>query len=121
MIAASPPTPGLVSLNRHVVGHRTVLTVAGEVDIATAPELSAAIEAATADGAMELWIDLTQTEFMDSCGLHAILDAHVKTGVLGRRLVLICPPGAVRRLFEVTRVDGLLPVFDDLTEAQRNS
>src|SRR5688500_14777411 len=124
MIAVSPlksHPPGRLSLIRHVVGHRTVLSVAGEVDILTAPDLRAAIDAATSDGAMELWIDLTETEFMDSSGLHAILDAHERTRDLKRRLAVICPPGAVRRLFHIAGLEGLLPIFDDRTSAQLNS
>jgi anti-anti-sigma factor len=90
-------------------------------DRLTAPHLRAAIDAASADGAMELWIDLTHTEFMDSSGLHAILEAHERAGERNRRLAVICPPGAVRRLFDVTLVDGRLPIFGDRTSAQRNS
>ena len=82
--------------------------------------MTAALDAASADGAMELWIDLTQTEFMDFSGLHAILDAHKRASGLRRRFAVICPPGGVRRLFEVTRADAQLPVFDDRTSAQRN-
>jgi anti-anti-sigma factor len=110
-----------VTLIRRVVGHRAVLSVAGEIDLLTAPDFRRAIEEATADGIVELWIDLTQTGFMDSTGLHAILDARERAGELGWRLAVICPPGGVRRLFEVARVDGSLPIYDDRTSAQRGS
>ena len=103
----------------HVIGRRTVVAVQGEIDLDTAPALVAAIDQALSDGAAELWIDLTETEFMDSSGLHALLDAQRRTSEINRRLAVICPGGAVRRLFEIAGVLGHMPLFDDRATAHR--
>jgi anti-anti-sigma factor len=47
-----------------VIGRRTVVAVQGEIDLDTAPALVDAIAEALSAGAAELWIDLTDTEFM---------------------------------------------------------
>lgn len=112
---------GPCRLVRHVVGRRTVLSVSGEVDLATSPELAAAIDAAVNAGALELWIDLSDTDFMDSSGMHALLDGHARTRELQRRLAVICPPGPVRRVLDIARVSEMLPVYDDRTAAQHAS
>ena len=39
---------------------------------------------------------------MDSSGLHVLFDSQVRASALERRLRIICPPGPVRRLFEVS-------------------
>lgn len=121
LASPSPAEAGRVTLTHHAIGHRTVLAVAGEVDLLTAPELRVALDAAWETGAMELWIDLTETEFMDSTGLHAIVDAHERARELQRRLAVICPPGGVRRVFDVAGLTDRIPVFDGRGAAQRSS
>jgi anti-anti-sigma factor len=103
----------------HVVGHRTVLEVHGEIDLDSAAGLSTAIEAALADGAHELWIDLTQTDFMDSTGLHLLLGTRERMRELNRRLAVVCPAGAVRRVFDLAGVDGRLALYADRDAAHR--
>ena len=103
------------------VGHRTVLAVTGEVDLATAPELRSAVDTALASGAQELWLDLSATAFMDSSGLHVLLDAHRRMRRLRRRLAIVCPGGPVRRLFEIAGVADALPLYEDRATAQRDA
>ena len=117
-----PPLPvPTLSVSRDLVGRRTVLHVAGEVDVATAPMLAEAIEAAVAAGAAELWVDLTATGFMDSSGLHALVGAHQRLRELNRRLAVICPDGCVRRLFDMAGVSRLLRIHESRAAAHREA
>jgi anti-sigma B factor antagonist len=119
---SSPPPHDPVAtlvLTRHVVGRRTVLRVAGEIDIATAPTLAGAIDTAVAAGALELWIDLTPTSFMDSAGVHVLLAAHARLRELNRRLAVICPGGSVRRVFDLAVAGERLALYEDRAAAHR--
>ena len=91
-----------MTVRRLDVDGRAVLAVGGEVDIATAPELRSAIDSVLDSGAVEVCLDLGGTSFMDSSGLHALFDGQVRASAVGSRLTIICPPGPIRRLFEVT-------------------
>ena len=104
-------------VTHHVVGRRTVLAVEGEIDLASVPVLASAIDAALADGAAELWIDLTDTRFMDSSGVHLLVTTRSRVRDLNRQLAIVCPPGPVRRLFEVAGVMDHLPVYEDRAAA----
>lgn len=104
-------------VTRDVVGRRTVLAVGGEIDLGSVAVLAEAIDAALAGGAAELWIDLTPTLFMDSSGLHLLLTTRTRVRDLDRRLAIICPPGPVQRLFEISGARDHLPVFDDRAAA----
>jgi anti-sigma B factor antagonist len=106
-------------VTQQVIGRRTVLAVRGEIDLDSVGALSAAVEAALAGGAAELWIDLTHTRFMDSSGLHVLLDTRSLVRDLNRKLAVICPPGTVRRLFDIAGVTELLPLYDDRAAAHR--
>jgi anti-anti-sigma factor len=100
------------------VGRRVVLAVAGEVDVASVDELNSAVRDAEASQPLELWIDLSDVEFMDSTGLTALLVAH-RARHAG--LVLICPDGSVRRLLRLAGVDRIVPVHPNRAAAQAAS
>jgi anti-sigma B factor antagonist len=56
-------------------GPAITLSVKGDLDAATAPELANLCLAAFDEGARELVIDLTDTSFLDSSGLRALIGA----------------------------------------------
>lgn len=87
-----------------------VLEVGGELDLYTAPRLSSQVGELIALGAAGLVVDLTETTFIDSTALHVFLDAKKRIRAEGGDLAVVCPNPQVRRIFEVTGVDGLLPL-----------
>ena len=118
-MAIPEPETELV-IHRSVVGRRCVLRVEGEVDVQTVPQLRAAIDEALDAGALELWLDFTPTDFMDSTGLHALLETHSRTGALNRSLIVICPYGTpVHRLLELSGAGELIDLHPDVGSAQR--
>jgi anti-sigma B factor antagonist len=98
------------TIGEHQVGRRAVLVVAGEVDMCTAANLRMAIEAA-GTRAFEVWVDLTDTTFMDSSGLHAMAEARAQLLQSNRRLALICPQGPVLRVLTLTGLDQIFETY----------
>jgi anti-anti-sigma factor len=86
--------------------------LAGELDLATAPQLEAMTEQLCSNGARELVLDLREVAFIDSTGLRAILRA--REHCEGHRCELFLTPGqpAVQRLFELTGVLDRLPFLE---------
>lgn len=90
-----------------------VITVSGEVDLATAADLERALsEALTGTDATTIEVDLSGVEFMDSAGLRVLVAARKQAEDAGRTLRLRSPHERVRRIIEIT---GLAAVFG-LTE-----
>jgi anti-sigma B factor antagonist len=106
----------LFSVAERRVGQRAVVSVAGEVDISTAEELRTAIETA-AGGASEVWVDLSETTFMDSSGVHAMIRARADMADANLRLTLICPDGPVLRVLELTNLDRLFEIHANRSDA----
>jgi anti-sigma B factor antagonist len=77
---------------------RVLLSLAGELDIASAPLLESAVDAVD----RPLVIDLAEVTFMDSTGLRALLLArqHAESG--GQMLSLRPGPRQVQRVFELS-------------------
>jgi anti-sigma B factor antagonist len=107
-------------VERAVVGRRVVLRFNGEVDLLTAPQLSAAVTDALDQGALELWLDFAATEFMDSTGLHVLLEAQRQLTERNRRLTVICAADSpVHRLLVMAGADALLTIHPNVGAAHR--
>jgi anti-sigma B factor antagonist len=85
----------------------TQLTVCGEIDLASAPQLRDAVLRHLAT-ASSLWLDLEGVTFMDSSGLHALIAGQRRSALLGNPLVIVRVSPAVDRLLQVT---GTTPLF----------
>jgi anti-sigma B factor antagonist len=75
--------------------------VAGELDIATAPQLERTLREAQLQARLVV-LDLCDLAFMDSSGLHAIVDASIRARQVGRRLVVLRGPRNIDRIFTLT-------------------
>jgi anti-anti-sigma factor len=99
---------GTFTISRgRVDGSPDVMIVAGELDMASAPALIAALDAI--DGSEPL-LDLSEVTFIDSHGVHALLE-HADG------LVVVCPAGPVRRILSLTCADRTLRISPTLAEA----
>lgn len=92
-----------------------VVTVAGELDLDTAPRLVERVEQAVpADPEALLLLDVRGLDYIDSSGLRALLRF---SEVTGGRLALVAPARAVLRALEITRLDECIPTIPDLEAA----
>jgi anti-sigma B factor antagonist len=91
-----------------------VVTLEGEIDLASIPEAEARIAAAEQNGWGTLVIDLRKVTFMDSSGLRLLLAAHRRAEESGRGFALVRGSDAVDRLLKVTGLSSRLRLLDDL-------
>jgi anti-sigma B factor antagonist len=91
-----------------------VLTIAGELDIATVPVVRERLSAVTDAGARWLVVDLRDVSFMDSTGLAAFIHAKMRLGDEGRLTLVMEPDSYARLIFEVAGLVGVLDVVDTL-------
>jgi anti-anti-sigma factor len=87
------------------------IALSGELDVASAPAVAAALADAQGDTALVV-LDLGGLSFIDSTGLRTILVAHGQAERDGRRLVIVHGPPAVRRVFSMTGLDACLEMID---------
>jgi anti-anti-sigma factor len=73
--------------------------VGGELDIATTPQLERTLDASQARLVV---LDLREVAFLDSSGMHAIVNAGIRARQAGRRLVLVRVPANVDRMLTLT-------------------
>jgi anti-sigma B factor antagonist len=87
-----------------------LVTVEGDIDLATAPRLEAVL--GRCDSARVV-IDLGRVRHVDSSGLRVLLATHDRLDRAGRTLVLRNPSAFVQRLLNLAGLDGLLVIEAD--------
>jgi anti-sigma B factor antagonist len=107
-------TPEEFSIAAQERGGGVELTLRGELDLATAPELEQLVNERI-DAGDEVVVDLRALEFMDSSGIRVLVAAHARAGRGGTKLVVVRPPtgSAVAKIVEVSGLDGELNLVDD--------
>jgi anti-sigma B factor antagonist len=95
-------------------GTALVIEAYGELDLATAPQLVAQIDALRANGRpSRVLVDLAGVEFCDSTGLRALIGAAAELRAAGGRLAVSAPDGAVSRLIDITGAGEWLDIHPD--------
>ena len=83
-----------------------VVRLDGEVDISSADLLSEQFEAIAGRGATSVILDATEVTFMDSTGLHALVEGKRRLHERGSQIFLV-PSQQVRRVLELVFPDPL--------------
>jgi anti-sigma B factor antagonist len=101
-----------------------VVGLAGELDMAAAPELRERLEAAVTGQPDGVVLDMTEVTFADSSILRELLRAHGRLDAVGARLILAGIPTTFARVLELTRAQDLLvtaPTVEDALTALARS
>jgi anti-anti-sigma factor len=88
----------------------TVILAAGELDAFAAPDLASAFGDVSGDE--RVIADLDRVTFMDSTALGLIVRASRELTEAGAMVRIVLPTGSARRIFEITALDGVLPVAE---------
>jgi anti-sigma B factor antagonist len=91
-----------------------LLTITGELDIATVPVVRERLSAVIEAGARRLVVDLRDVSFMDSTGLAAFIHARMRLGDAGQLTLVMEPESYARLIFEVAGLVGVLDVVETL-------
>ena len=95
-----------------------LLSVGGELDIATAPRMIAALNEALSDMDSPLILDLSDVVFMDSTGLALLMNARRRVMRRGQGFAIVCPVGPISRVFEIADMVDSLRVCRDEESAR---
>ena len=97
-----------------------ILSVRGELDLATADDLYQRGHAAIGRNARLLLLDLADLSFCDACGLSAIVRIANETQAAGCGYALIAPQPLVVKILRITGLDARLPAFATMDEARHH-
>ena len=104
------------SLSTQSYGTTRVVSLSGELDIATAPKLRRALLELLSDSPDPLLVDMAGVSFMDSSGLAVLVAGHKRAKFSNARFAVSRLGPAVAKVFALTRADQLMPVLDEIAE-----
>jgi anti-sigma B factor antagonist len=89
---------------------RVLVVAHGELDLATVPSIDAEVAELRARGVTSIVLDLREVSFMDSTGVRLLLQLDAESRADGFSFAIVdAVEGPVRRILELTGVDGRLP------------
>lgn len=99
------------------VSESVVLTVAGRLDVETAPTLRERFIDLLAAGQRHLILDLNGVRFLDATGLGVLVGGLTRTRQAGGSLRLVCTQQSVLDVFRVTGLDRAFSIEPTVEEA----
>jgi anti-anti-sigma factor len=103
--------PGFRCTLRHSGRDAAWVRIAGELDIATAPQLEQTLHKAQLR-APRVVLDLRELTFMDCAGIQVVVAASHHARQTGAHLVLVRGPSHVDRLFTMTGTSDAVEIVD---------
>jgi anti-sigma B factor antagonist len=104
-----------VAATRQLDDGTPVVSVMGDVDVATAPALERTLLDVTRAGTREVVVDLTGCSFLDSRGLEALTATRSRLERSDRALALVVSNPSLMRIFQITRVQEWFKIYPSLS------
>ena len=101
-------------LHSETRGENVLVTIRGDLDLQVAARVTEALTELESGAPNLLVIDLRNVSFMDSSGMGVIAGAHARATASGRRFAVVAPPAGVRHAFEISGLEEVVPIVEDL-------
>jgi anti-sigma B factor antagonist len=98
-------------------GDAYVVSLAGEVDLYTAPEFKQQLLEVIGEGAKEVVVDLTDTTFIDSTTLGVLVGGVKRLRSNDGQLSLVCGDRNITKIFEITGLDKVFTIYPSRADA----
>jgi len=96
---------------------RAILTLSGQLNAVTAPDLKAQLKRLAKGGHIQLVVDLTDVPFIGSSGLAALVSAFKTVREAGGAMKLAGLSEQTRTVFTLTRLDRVFEIYPDAASA----
>ena len=91
--------------------------VTGSIDSTTVDDFARQVRPVVESQNTDLFIDLSETDYVNSDGLGAFIQLSKAAESHSRRFVLVSPNPQLREVLSMTRLDTLLHIVDDVKSA----
>ena len=109
-----------IKVETRTEGDWSIIDVAGEVDVFTAPKLREQILSLVGQGANHLVVNLDGVDFMDSTGLGVLVGGLKRLRERDGKLALAGAHGTVLRVLNITGLDSVFALHETVEDATRS-
>jgi anti-sigma B factor antagonist len=97
-----------------------VISLAGEVDLYTAPEFKQQLLEVIGQGGKQVIVDFSDTTFIDSTTLGVLVGGVKRLRTNEGQLSLVCSDRNITKIFEITGLDRVFTIYPTRDEAVAN-
>jgi anti-sigma B factor antagonist len=94
-----------------------VISLAGEVDLYTAPEFKQQLLEVIGQGGKDVIVDFSDTTFIDSTTLGVLVGGVKRLRANEGQLSLVCSDRNITKIFEITGLDRVFTIYSTRDEA----
>jgi anti-sigma B factor antagonist len=94
-----------------------VISLAGEVDLYTAPEFKQQLVEVISQGGKNVIVDFTNTTFIDSTTLGVLVGGVKRLRSSDGQLSLVCSDRNITKIFEITGLDRVFDIYPSRDKA----
>jgi anti-sigma B factor antagonist len=94
-----------------------VISLAGEVDLYTAPEFKQQLLEVIGQGGKQVIVDFSDTTFIDSTTLGVLVGGVKRLRTNEGQLSLVCSDRNITKIFEITGLDRVFTIYPTRNEA----
>ncbi|MBN2092048.1 STAS domain-containing protein [candidate division KSB1 bacterium] len=95
----------------------TIIELFGEIDLDSSPDVRKQILTITQKKSPKIIINLAGVTYMDSSGVATMVEGLQRTNAYNGLFVLVNLGPGVREVFELSRLDKVFKIYEDINEA----
>jgi anti-sigma B factor antagonist len=96
-----------------------IIDLSGEVDAYTCSAFRDMMIEVIEQGHPNIVVSMAEVEYIDSSGLGTLVGGLKRSSEKGGKIAVVCNSHQIRKVFEITGLEKVFPVFEDETEAVR--
>jgi len=108
-----------LDIQTNQAGDLCEMVLTGEVDVYTAPSLKQELVTRIEGGCANVVVDLEGVSFIDSSGLGVLVSALRRARERDGSVRIVCTRDSVLKIFRITGLDKVFPIFSDIVEARQ--
>lgn len=109
-----------MELGKTIEGKVAIIDCVGRLNMVAAPRLRALVDQTVAEGHSHIVVNLTETSFVDSSGLGALIGGLKVARQAGGDLRISGAPEQVLTVLQLTNLDRVLGSYDTPADASRD-
>lgn len=94
-----------------------IIRLNGELDAYTCAQLREEMIEVIENSSPNIVVDMSDVEYIDSSGLGTLVGGLKRSSEKGGKIAVVCVAGQIRKVFEITGLEKVFPIFDDEAEA----
>jgi len=109
-----------LQISTRMVEEIPVIALSGELDAYTCSQFREAMIDTIDQGHPNVVVSMADVEYIDSSGLGTLVGGLKRASEQGGRIAVVCGSDQIRKVFEITGLEKVFPVFEDEADAARS-